>query len=742
MFVDITFPISSFKTFVYKIPIELKSKIQIGIRVKVHFRNSEADGFVIKIKETTKYKGEVKPILKIVDEKPLFSKSLWKLIVWMSNYYLSPIGQVIKLVLPSGLNTKYSPQKIWFIRKTSNKDYQNLKVKSPKQYLARKKIDECEGSVAVKTLSKFMSNPLKVCQELQKKGFIHLFQKNVLPNTEDLFFPSIQKKIVFNKDQKKAINKINSSILNKKYNSYLLHGVTGSGKTEIYIGTVRYCLEQNLNAIILLPEISLTPQISGRFRSVFGDKVALWHSKLSRTQRNYTWQRIFSGSIKVVIGARSAIFSPISSLGLIVVDEEQESSFYQDSPSPCYHARDVAIMRAKIDNATIVLSSATPSLESYYNYLKGKFQYISLPKRYGSAKYPKVHVVDMISEGEDSGKAGMVFSGLLQDKIEQRLKNNEQIIILHNRRGYSPIIKCLDCGNILMCPRCRVFLTYHNQGEKVTCHFCGFYEVKKKDQCSECGGDKILFSGTGTQRVEEILTEMFPNSSVKRLDLDTGKKGEGITKILSEFSDGAVDILIGTQMIAKGLDFPNATLVGIVNADIGLHLPDFRSGEKIFQLIYQASGRAGRENKLGEVVLQTYMPDNPVIKYASELDIKNFYESILSERKELNYPPYSWLAKIEFSGNNYNGVEKKTKEFFSSISGFYEGLEILGPTPCYLEKLKNNYRFQIVFKSDKTIDFNSSLLHRFIINNYKNLQTGVNSSAYRAKIFFDPLSLI
>ena len=742
MFVDVTFPISSYKTFVYKIPKIFRDGIQIGIRVKVPFGNSEAQGFITEIKASTKFQGKIKPILEIVDKKPVFSQNLWKLVSWMSNYYLTPKGQVAKLVLPSSINTEYSPRKAWFVKKISTGDYSHLKINSPKQYLVQNIVGKSKDSIQVKTFNGLMSNPLNVCQGLQKKGFVSLFQKEVLPDTTKFSFPIVEKKINFNSDQKKAVEKINFSISKKKYNSFLLHGVTGSGKTEIYIGTVQHCLEQDLNAIILLPEISLTPQISGRFKSVFGNKVALWHSKLSPSQRNNTWVKILSGIIKVVIGARSAIFSPMPSLGLIVVDEEQESSFYQEAPAPHYHARDVALMRGKIENATIVLSSATPSLESYYNHLKGKIKYISLPKRYGLARYPEIHVIDMGSEKEDSGKFGTVFSGLLQDKIEERLLKKEQIIILHNRRGYSPVIKCLDCGNISMCPQCKVFLTYHNQGAKVICHFCGYSVIKKLDQCLECGSGDILYSGTGTQRVEELLIEMFPVAKVKRLDMDTGKKGGEISKILRQFSDGNIDILLGTQMIAKGLDFPNTTLVGIINADIGLHLPDFRSSERIFQLIYQASGRAGRKDKLGEVVLQTYMPDNPVIKFVSELDIKNFYTSILSEREELNYPPYSWLAKIEFSGKDFNKIEQIINRFSCSIIGSYKGLDVLGPAPCYLEKLKNSYRFQIIFKSNKIVDPNGFLLHKFIIDNIKKLKTDVVSTGYKAKIFFDPLSLI
>ena len=742
MYVDVTFPISSYKTFVYKIPKSFRNGIKVGIRVKAPFRNSEAQGFVTEIKTSTKYEGRIKSILGIIDKEPVLSKNLWELVSWMSNYYFTPKGQVAKLVLPSSINTEYSPRKAWFVKKKSNENYSHLKSTSPKQYLVQNIISKSKDSIEVKTFRNLVSNPLIVCKGLQKKGFVSLSQKDVLNNSTEFSFPVVQKKINFNSDQKKAVKKINISISKKKYNSFLLHGVTGSGKTEIYIGAVQHCLDRGLSAIVLLPEISLTPQISGRFKSVFGNKVAIWHSKLSTSQRNIACGQILSGIIKVVIGARSAIFSPISSLGLIVVDEEQESSFYQESPSPYYHARDVALMRGKIENATIVLSSATPSLESYYNNLKGKNKYISLPKRYGSARHPQINVINMSSEKEDSGKFGTVLSGLLQDKIEDRLQKKEQVIILHNRRGYSPVIKCLDCGNITMCPQCKVFLTYHNQGEKVICHFCGYSVSQKLDQCFECGSGKILYSGTGTQRVEELLVDMFPMAKIKRLDMDTSKRGAAILKILKDFSDGNIDILLGTQMIAKGLDFPNATLVGIINADIGLHLPDFRSSEKIFQLIYQASGRAGRKDKLGEVVLQTYMPDNPVIKFVSNLDIKNFYKSILSEREELNYPPYSWLAKIEFSGKDLKKVEEITNSFSSSITGPYTGLDILGPAPCYLERLKNNYRFQIIFKSNKIIDPNGVLLHKFILNNIKKLKTNFGSTGYKAKILFDPLSLI
>jgi len=491
-----------------------------------------------------------------------------------------------------------------------------------------------------------------------------------------------------------------------------------------------------------LPEISLTPQIAGRFRSVFGDTIALWHSKLTQRQRSWTWKEICKGSYKVVIGARSAVFAPLNNIGLIVIDEEQEASFRQESPMPRYHARDVALMRARLNNAVIVLASATPSLESYYNYLNEKFKYLYLPNRYGEAKYPIVHLVDMLEEQDDAGKFGQIISGLLLHKIEERLNKKEQIIILQNRRGYSPVIKCRDCGQIIMCPHCNVAISYHINTNNLLCHFCGYSKVKLDQDCPACRSKNVHYSGTGTQKVEAFVRDTFPKAAIQRLDMDTSLSGRNITNILKAFNNGEIDILLGTQMIAKGLDFPNATLVGIINADQGLYLPDFRSGERIFQLIYQASGRSGRSNKQGEVVIQTYSSENPVIKIASELDMKKYYEIALEEREELGYPPYSWLAKIEITGTNKDKTSITAFNIARSMNGNYDGLTVLGPVPCYLEKLRNNYRFQIIFKSLKTLDPNGKKLHSFINHNFNQDSQKHQFGQGRINIHFDPLSLI
>ena len=745
MFAEVAFPISNFQTFSYSIPNDLIKKIQIGSRVVAPFGNRSSQGIVVEVLKENSYKGKIKPIYSLVDDIQVVTPELWKLISWISDYYMTPLGQVTKTVLPNNLSTRYSPSKNWFVESSCSTDQstlEKLKKRAPKQYLILNKIQCSKSCLKVSSLKLYSSSPLQICKSLEKNNFVRLFKKTTAPNTDGFAFEPVEKKIDFNQDQENVTNAIKDSLDRKSYEPFLLHGVTGSGKTEIYIDAVRYCLNQGRTAIILLPEISLTPQIAGRFRSVFGDAITLWHSKLTQSQRSWTWKEICKGSFQVVIGARSAVFTPLKNLGLIVIDEEQESSFRQDSPMPRYHARDVALIRGKQSKASVILCSATPSLESYYNHLHNKLNYLALPKRYGGAKYPIVHLVDMLEETNESGKFGQVISGLLQDKIEDRLKKNEQILLLQNRRGFSPIIRCGDCGLIVMCFNCNVAISYHLKTNNLICHFCGSKKEIHDQNCIDCISKNLIYSGTGTQKVESLIKETFPQARVARLDMDTSSSGGSITNILKAFNNGEIDILLGTQMIAKGLDFPNATLVGIINADQGLYLPDFRAGERIFQLIYQASGRSGRRSKQGEVVIQTYSPDNPVIKSAAKLNMVEYYKIALKEREELDYPPFSWLAKIEIIGNNQDEVSNLALDISRSIHGIYKGLSILGPAPCYLEKLRNNFRFQIIFKSVKTYDPNGNKLHSFIKHNFGNTNKKHRISKGRINIHFDPLSLI
>ena len=745
MFVEVAFPIRSFQTFTYSVPKEYAYEIHVGIRVYVSFRNKTMQGVIVNIGETSSYKGPIKKIIKPIDKVKVITPSLWKLIKWVSNYYMTPIGKVANSVVPKSLSSSYKPQSEKYVeikKKIDSRELNDLKKIAPKQYLVYKALTKSNLPHKVSSFKNLVGSPIQTCKALDNKGFVKLIDKTKDLDINQSIFEPVFKNIILNNDQKSAVNNVTDALKSYKFSSFLLHGVTGSGKTEIYIEAVRFCLNQNRTSIILLPEISLTPQIAGRFRAVFGDIVAIWHSKLKPQQRSWTWGRICTEDFKIVIGARSAIFSPLKNIGLIVVDEEQESSFYQDGKEPRYHARDVALMRGSFEKATVIVSSATPSLESYYNFQQKKIAYLNLPKRYGDAKYPKVHIVDMLENQAETGKFDQVISGLLQDKIEEKLKKKEQIILIQNRRGFSPTVKCKECGTIQMCNQCKIALTFHKNKNKLICHFCYFCLNNENLFCQECRSSELNFSGTGTQKVEQLISQTFPESKICRLDMDTSKSSLNIASILESFSNQEFDILIGTQMVAKGLDFPNATLVGIINADLGLYIPDFRATERVFQLIYQASGRSGRSSKEGEVVIQTYSPNSPVIENAKNLDINKFYEKELLERAELNYPPYSWLAKVEFIGPNKFKVYSLIEEVKHNLKDRYIGLDILGPAPCFLEKLKNKYRYQLVFKSKKSYDPNGSLLHAFIRKNFKIYENKKPLGQNRINIYFDPISLL
>jgi len=743
MYADIAFPFSSFQTFTYKIPKDFDSPIKVGMRVKAPLGRRILQGIVVALRQQTDFKGKVRTINSLVDEHPVLDEKLWELIKWVSKYYFTPLGQAAKAALPQNLTANYIPPARLMVKSTNHKfDLEQLRRRAPVQAHIMEYLKNESNFINMDNLKQITKTPSSVCKKLQEKNLVDLKQKILLPDVTGFTFKAIAKDIKFSKQQQQAINSINKIINEKIFKPFLLHGVTGSGKTEIYIEIARRTLKAGRSVILLLPEIALTPQIAGRFRSVFGESVALWHSKMSTSARAWTWKRICDGDFKVVIGARSAIFTPLKNLGLIVIDEEQESSFKQESPDPRYHAREVALMRGKLHQAAVIMASATPSLESYYNYLQGKFDYINLPERFGAAEYPHVHTVDMLKESAETGEYGQVFSRVLLDNIQSCLDKNEQVILLQNRRGYAPLLRCGDCGEISMCKNCQVTLTYHSVGKYLQCHYCGFTDHKKLDQCNKCESFNLKLSGAGTQRVEEILMEKFPRMRLARVDVDTVRSGKAITTILQSFAEHDIDILIGTQMIAKGLDFANVTLVGIINGDTGLYLPDFRAGERAFQLIYQASGRAGRGQKPGQVIVQTYNPENTVLKYASKLDLHNYLKISLKEREELNYPPFTWLIKLELSGLDRNILEKTAGKIRSRLKNPYRGLEILGPAFCYREKLRNRYRMQIVLKSIKTEDPGGRRLHRFIretITENKNLTW---PKSIRLNIDINPMSLL
>lgn len=588
---------------------------------------------------------------------------------------------------------------------------------------------DTQGGTKVITVQEFLKAhalSLSTLRTLAKKTYVQFGDRVVIPHSDTDYIPP-PPSIVLNDYQRTALEKISTALEAYSYKAFLLHGVTGSGKTQVYIEAIRKTLELGKTALVLVPEISLTPQTVARFKAHFGNDVAVTHSQLSPGQRFDVWRKAQQGLIKIVIGPRSGIFSPLQNLGLIVVDEEHESSYKQFDAIPRYNARDVALVRAHQLGAVVLLGSATPSIESYYNAQQGKYTLLELPQRVDTAQLPTVTLVDMRTERKrvyeevkaEIQKTGSPFpkrlplrsiSSVLRDHIQQRLDAKEGIILMLNRRGFSHVMECYDCGYVEKCSNCDVSLTYHSTKKHLRCHYCGF--VKEPPAvCPQCGGLELRFHAFGTQQIEEELTTLFPKATIVRMDRDTTTRKGAHHRILKMFEAGEADILLGTQMVAKGLDFPHVTLVGVVSADTQMLLPDFRASEMTFQLLTQVAGRAGRSTAAGEVIIQTLQPDHYSLKYVRSHDYTGFYTEELSYRHELLYPPFSRLALIEFVGTN----EDRTNEHARTIAGFIHSLNknnfiILGPTDAAIPKINNRYRKHIIVKSPKSIDPNGTHL--------------------------------
>ena len=503
--------------------------------------------------------------------------------------------------------------------------------------------------------------------------------------------------------QRDALKALSAAIKAQSYATFLLHGVTGSGKTEVYMAALQLVLDRNQTGIILVPEISLTPQTVERFRGRFGDQVAIMHSRMSRGERYDTWRQIRSGHYRIVVGTRSAVLGPIDNLGLIVVDEEHDTSYKQQDPAPRYHARDVAIVRAKLAGAICVLGSATPALESIANVRAGKYQLLTMPERvpipgHDAAPLPRVWVVDM-SQEEQQGHRTSNLSSRLADGIRVRLANQEQVILLQNRRGFAPMYQCQECGYVPECSDCSVSLTYHKAYGELRCHYCGHARLPMTT-CPECASTKFKLLGAGTQRIEEELARDFPSARVLRMDTDSTRRSSAHFDILTAFGRGDADLLIGTQMVAKGLDFSRVSLVGVINSDIGLRLPDFRSEERIFQLLMQVTGRAGRAELRGEVILQTRQPDHPAFEHLIRHDYDQFAEHLLSQRKALTYPPYGRVVGIVFKGPSDPATAKLADKWLELLGETLpESVSILGPEAAFVARVKNQYRYHMLLKA-------------------------------------------
>lgn len=675
-------------------------------------------------------------------QKKLRSKSIYALLNAMVRDGIVEVDEEIPL-----LKVKPRRQKVvLFIDGHRNRWEEELEHRAAK---AKKQAQLLRGlielstrgheSITVQEVLRLTGSNLSVLSALVKRGLILLEEREVLRSAVfDQFEPP--QVIVLNAHQERALAALTEAVAQGHYRSYLLHGVTGSGKTQVYIEAIRSALGRGKTAIVLVPEISLTPQIVRRFKFHFGEDVAVMHSRMSEGERYDAWRQVHRGRSRIVIGARSAVFAPLRNLGLIVVDEEQEASYKQFDAVPRYHARDVALMRARDCGAVVILGSATPSLESYFNARSGKHILLELPERVDRAKLPHIEIVDMTAErkraletlrlsrtsertsGTPSSKLKIgSISTLLREKIEDRLRKREGIILLQNRRGFAPYLECRDCGRVEMCANCNVTLTYHLVRKHLRCHYCGSVAPVPRE-CLSCRGQSLEVRGFGTQRVEEELKQEFPAARILRMDLDTTTRKGSHDKMLKTFVQGGADLLLGTQMVAKGLDISHVTLVGVVSADTQMRLPDFRSAERTFQLLTQVAGRAGRRSIEGEVIIQTSQPQHYCFGYVVQHNVVGFYEDELESRRELCYPPFGRLALIEFRGRNESDVERVAEQFASLFVRGDRGIEILGPAPAAISKVRKNYRYHLLLKTDRAKDPGGTQLHdalRGSLNRFK-----------------------
>ncbi|MBK7254520.1 MAG: primosomal protein N' [Ignavibacteria bacterium] len=795
IYLDIALNLPVNSTFTYKAGINTIDSVEKGKRVLVNFGNKSITGIIIDLFSETSLK-KVKEIISVLDEERLLTDELIDFCKWISDYYISPIGESMFSSVPSKINI--SSDNFYFLTDNYRDALDNKAIKeeiyleiiklleeksntglTKKQIEKRLKYSDLSKSISemcskglinyehsfskptshkiVKIVSLNISsdeltsliskkiiksakqitalNKLTEKPEFELNYFIKeagitssvinsLFKKELITIKEirkhrespDIFSED-DKEILLNDEQRTSLETLTEAIKEDIFRVFLLHGITGSGKTEVYIQTIKEVLKTGKTAIVLVPEISLTPQLIYRFKMKFDDKVGVIHSRLSDGEKLDTYDRIRSGKYKIIIGARSALFAPLKDIGIIIVDEEHDSSYKQDN-SPRYNGRDAAIYRAKLNNATVVLGSATPSLESFYNAETGKYKMLVLTKRASAINPPEIKITDLLKKDkpdykeekqdffETIDKVRIKFlSKELIYEIGERLERKESIIILQNRRGYHSYLECRSCGNVEMCVRCNISLTYHKSFELMKCHYCGFSRKYTKI-CSSCGSAFLIPKGAGTERVEEELVKIFPKAVIKRMDSDTLTSRKLFHQILKDFYDRKIDILAGTQIISKGLDFPDVTLVGVVNADIGLLNPDFRATEKTFQILTQVSGRSGRSDKKGEVLIQTNHSDFFVFEYVKNHDYRSFYENEIKSRQALNYPPFSRLVLIESKCADKNLAESKIKELFNLIKNLdtNKSLDMLPPSIPLFSKLKDRYRFHLLIKSGKEKD--------------------------------------
>ena len=684
------------KPFTYEVPEDFINDISIGQWVKVPFgiKNNIVDGFVLNLKEDNISGVRIKKIKAISLINPLLTKDDIKLVEYLRENYLCKYIDGIRLLIPQGvlkgINNKYK----LVVAITDKKVPSDIEEKY-NDILSF--IKDNNGKFNKSELTKLHGLSIYKINKLINEGYLKVEEEIVYRYNLKEYVNYKEKELT--EDQLRAINQIQKS--NK--NVFLLKGVTGSGKTEVYMNLVKEAISNEKSAIILVPEISLTPQMIERFKGRFGREVAVFHSKLSDGERYDEWYRVKEGKAKVVIGARSALFLPLENLGIIIIDEEHENT-YKSEQNPRYVTREVAEYISTLKNCKVILGSATPSIETYYRAISGEIELIELKHRVDNKPMPIIEIVDMRAE-LNSGNVSM-FSRKLFSEMKLSLEKKEQIILFLNRRGFSTFVSCRSCGHVFKCPKCDISMTYHKNGYLI-CHYCGHGEMQSK-VCPKCKSKYVKHFGTGTERVEEEVKKYFPKAKVLRMDMDTTRNKNSHETIYNSFKNGDGDILIGTQMIAKGLDFENVTLVGILAADMSLNVPDYRSAERTFQIVTQVSGRAGRGNKEGKVILQTYSPSNYSLNYAKNYDYEGFYNEEFTTRGLMYYPPFGKILLINASSKNESLLKNFMNTLKQELNIIYnneDNIEFLGPVPCIISKIKDNFRWQIIFKGDISLDF-------------------------------------
>ncbi len=783
-FCDVALPVPLDMVFTYRVPAE--SVPVVGGRVLVPFRQQRMTGIVVELHDR-KPAIATKSLIDVLDATPVLDDGLLRLGLWIAHYYLAPLGEVFRTMLPlmaefkravgyriteqghmalhlagmsgSSARSRRTPEEqaaefrvLDYLAASDGELIREGRLRSAthasrrildgmvrKKWLAREDISATQdatrtikiallksaegrlndnqralvetltasgGKLAVEALQS-LEVPRSTLSTLVRRGLIEIIEESA-DFTVSRSKPRVSRlEFDFNEAQKSALARLREKVESRKFSGMLLHGVTGSGKTAVYLAGMRSVLETGRSAILLVPEIGLTPAVAADLHQIFADEVAILHSALSDRERAEQWHRIKRGEARMVVGTRSAVFAPVSDLALIIVDEEHDSSYKQEE-TPRYHARDVAVMRAKMSDAAVVLGSATPSLESYFNATKNKYALIELPDRVEKRPLPEVEIVDMRLEFQETGHE-QVISRKLAAEIKDRLERREQVMVLLNRRGYSPVALCRTCGKKLECNNCAIALTHHKREHKMVCHYCG-YTAPVPKACVHCGSEYVYFLGTGSEKLEELLHGMFPQARIARLDRDTVRGHEDFERTLNALNEGELDLLVGTQMIAKGHDIHGVTLVGVVGADVALGLPDFRAAERTFQLLTQVAGRAGRGESPGKVILQTFFPDHYAVEYAARHDFTGFYERELRFRSWMHYPPYSALANVLVRSDQLDDALQ-----WSGIIGKWfdqtrhEGVRVLGPAAAPIMRLKRDYRYHFVLKSPSREKLNTTL---------------------------------